>query len=176
MKRSMKMVVLVVLTLVGGLLFAYVLTVQAAAQPGVMTRDLDNPAFQPIQETAQGFSGETNRSDIFPIYQVPAGKRAVIEFFSVQVTNNGGAECYARLVTNVTGGVFDDVYHGIPLTRVATIADDGVVMVYAAGQTTRLYAGPGTKIFVEFGRYHSFSGVMSCGATISGYLVDLPAK
>jgi hypothetical protein len=144
-------------------------TVKIDSATPILIRDVDNPARQPFQTSMSltmndGF-GNNGRSFEF---DVPAGKRAVVEYFSAFFQLPTGQKLTRLIVTtNYYGGVFHDF--GTTYTGTSAGFD-----TFVTSQQTRLYADAvGGRIFVNAYRTDSI-GTASGSVSISGYLVDVP--
>lgn len=121
-------------------------------------RDVDHPARSPFQ-IAVSFSGNSNFG--LGSFQVPAGKRLVIEYVSVAMYNNGSG-------TVIIGPA--------PLSSLPSISipfrDPGIRGVHTGGKEVLFYGEPGTTlgIRVDFDTVGLFGGEV----TIVGHLVSLP--
>lgn len=125
----------------------------------VPTADVNNPAFQPIQFNLLPHSSTSNENAIY--FQVPAGKRLVIEYFSAQAQDLSGGAAAMTLGTTA-GGSF--VSYIIYVNKQDT---------NAVQNTVRIYADPGS--FVQAFAFNAPPS-SSCGGSISlsGYLVNVP--
>jgi hypothetical protein len=137
--------------------------VNPATSP-VPTRDVDNAARQPFQAFLLcGFNGIGFCSDTFT---VPAGKRLVIEFMSgTQALPTSEKAIWVQINVQNSG---TSVAHQFPLTLTS---DDGVNASFVGAHQTRLYADPSTT--VEMDCLESGMSQGACGASISGYLIDV---
>lgn len=143
------------------------LTVPSMAQYSSPMRDVDNGARQPVQFviSLDGADGSTNIGGT--AYQVPAGKRLVIE----QITGNVGlpspqwVECKLGLTT---GSVSQN--HFLRFDPPLPLNGDGQ---YYTTLPVRFYADPGTPVVFGLGRNAS-TGIWGARITVSGYLVNLP--
>jgi hypothetical protein len=129
----------------------------------------DNPAFQPFQHSAEFSTSVGVGSGFITITTVPAGKRLVIEFVSVDVFNFAGSPVHSVYITTTTAGV--TTYHRFVLFGQGLDAFGNGVS--AAAQQVRLYADPGTTVSGSLTRSGSV-GTAEAGFHISGYFVDLP--
>lgn len=129
-------------------------------------RDTDNPARQPVQ--AQAACQANNVIGCLPIiYTVPAGKRLVIEFASMNANLPAGQTAQLAIQTSAGG---ETVNHHFPLTPPAVpFQGQGAA---AAGQQVRLYADAGTVVTVQ-GTRNIATGTAFFNFSISGYLVDV---
>jgi hypothetical protein len=101
-------------------------------------------------------------------FEVPAGKRLVIEHVSGHLITDGGAHWVS--VSTTAGGTF--TAHLFPLTN-AGLAGNGIDTVFPFAQETRLYADPGSTVFASFST-RAFDPEVFRYLAISGYLVDVP--
>ena len=130
-------------------------------------RDVDNPARQPVQARAN--CSVTIETGCLPtIYTVPAGKRLVIEYASMDANVPAGELAQLAIATR-TGG--ETVEHAFPLTPPSVAFSAG--RAANVGQQVRLYADPGTSVVVT-GSRSGFGSPASFIFTISGHLVDVP--
>jgi hypothetical protein len=129
-------------------------------------RDPDNPARQPVQASIS--CTISNRFCTSDILTVPAGKRLVIEYASVQMqVNDPGRVGFFELTTRVNG---TNVIHQLTMSQpsVGTLGDAEATV----GQQVRIYADPGTIV--------SGAGRLDANSTgsfrfrISGHYVDIP--
>jgi len=133
-------------------------TAHAQAKPALV-RNVDEGALQPVQFNLLPHSSVSGQNAAY--FNVPAGKRLIIEYYSAQAQDLSGGASGLTLGTTANGNF-------------------GSYIVYvnkndtnAVNQTTKIYADPGTVVqaYVFNG-----GGATSCAAliNISGYLVDLP--
>jgi hypothetical protein len=118
-----------------------------------------NDAIQPFQATVE-CNGPVACSAA--IFSVPAGKRAVIEYFSGDASVGPGATAVAELVIGT-------VKHFVPLTSPQPTS--GSLLTTAWGQQVRLYADSGLITGTGGG---GGDGNVVFRFSISGYLVDVP--
>jgi hypothetical protein len=116
----------------------------------VFTRDVDSGR-QPFQVTIEGY--------VFTPFTVPINKRFVIEYISYRQSASDGP---IGVTTTTNGG---QVEHEIP----HDVAESYNGIRYS-GREVRIYADPGTKIFVT----PTVSTPGSISTTLSGHLVDVP--
>jgi hypothetical protein len=123
----------------------------------VMVRDADNPARQPFYATVS-FFGTTTTIGAYPLYTVPAGKRAVVETVET-LSGQGYAATMARIFFEFT-----------PNAPEATF-DFTTPSGTAVTQPTKFYAGPGPMGVQLYSTDSNtnLNGVVS----ISGYLIDI---
>ena len=131
-------------------------------------RDVDNPARQPVQADAECSSEQLGC--FLTIYTVPAGKRLVIEYASMEANIPEGQITQLR-VTTVAGGVPSG--HRLPLSAPSVTFGSGGGHLTSVGQQVRLYADPGTSVVVVSLRTSNV-GTATFRFTISGHLVDVP--
>jgi hypothetical protein len=137
----------------------------------VLTRDVDNPALQPFQNS-QVISTPAGLLGGDGTFTVPAGKRLVIEFLSFQGSWPAG-QATTRLfigVCNSGGGQCQTEFF---LPAISQGPDFGGNSLFAASSPMRLYADPGTDVTVSV-RRNATAGTGLAVVAISGYLVDLP--
>jgi hypothetical protein len=112
------------------------------------------------------------------LYTVPAGKRLVIEYASINSCSLPGQIALMDITTTVGGR---SVAHSLTSTRAATspgsssIGCNGVTpsSVAATGEQVHLYADAETPVLVDVTR-DSAVGNGAFSFSISGYLVDVP--
>jgi hypothetical protein len=136
-----------------------------AAKTPKSVRDADNPARQPFNQqfTISLQDGEYGKaSDSF---QVPAGKRLVIEFVSVSVqlpTGQGPGASFAGIDIPLVKGLY------------SVFSTD----FFTGNQLMRLYIEPGASIagslFRSANGSYATSGAAACSIAVSGYYVNLP--
>ncbi len=101
-------------------------------------------------------------------YQVPPGKRLVIDYASLfAFLQPGGQSMTVRIVTTVNGS---DGFNTLALQRQA---DYGVLPQFGAAHLVRIYADPGSTVRVSVGRT-PFTSTASCTVTLSGHFEDVP--
>jgi hypothetical protein len=160
-------------------------TVSLSAGTGVI---VDNPVTDPVrvrsvndalQPVAVKTSCTTTAIGCGPgvFYQVPAGKRLVIEYASFQACVLPGQATGMRITTEVGGELATHDIDSAPASAgpgsPAWACNTGASSFAARGQQVRLYADPGTFVGVE-GSRDSNIGNVSFRMAISGYLVDVP--
>jgi hypothetical protein len=133
-------------------------TADAQAKPALV-RNVDEGALQPIQFNLFPHSSSSGQNAVY--FNVPAGKRLVIEYYSAQAQDLSGGASGMTIGTTANGNFVSYIVY-------VNKADTNAV-----NQTTRIYADPGTVV-----QAFAFNGggATSCGATIniSGYLVNFP--
>ena len=138
--------------------------------------DADNPARQPFQAVVTGVLSASGDTGNVPITTVPAGKRLIIEHVSVFCFAQTGQRIFLASI----GVALQNAYNGANLNHYLTLSPQGSngfdLDFYTASEQVRLYADPGTQVFVDAaGNPPSASGLPSSAHfAISGYLVDVP--
>ena len=126
--------------------------------------DRDSPTRQPVAVTTLIHSPDASTSNN-PVYDVPAGKRLVVESMSL-IGGGGNGVSYSCLVRNVasppTSTSFATLSTGVVTADVATVT-----------QPMRLHAEPGSKIVVDI-YTRGVTGGFDANISLSGYLVDVP--
>ena len=157
--------------------------------PGASVR-VNNPATDPVlvrsvgdqvqpvqkQGNCQATQGTIGCQGL--TYTVPAGKRLVLEYASMNACTLPETAAYMTVTTNV-GGSF--VSHSLPAAPPAGSPGTtnfacnlpAASSILAVGQQLHLYADAGTIVFVEMLR-NTTSGTTAVTAAISGHLVDVP--
>jgi hypothetical protein len=96
-------------------------------------------------------------------YQVPAGKRLVIEYASLfAFLEVGGQNMFVRIVTMVNGS------DGVNTLALQKQPDYGVLPQFGAAHTVHIYADPGSTVRVTVGRTPA-TGSANCVVTLSGH-------
>ncbi len=111
-----------------------------------LIRDSDNPALQPVVVS------------LTSTFQIPAGKRLIIEYVSWSGTKNFGSVAAAG-ITAVTSG--QEVTHWVPGS---TTSFDNI-----GGKTVWIAADPGTELTLQMGQIGIFAPVI-----LSGHYVNIP--
>ena len=127
-------------------------------------RDVDNPARQPVQgaATCSVFEGGSCQR---AIYVVPAGKRLVIEYASMEAHVSDNRTPRMWIYTAIGG---HEIRHFLPIPPPVP----GLGLTTSIGQQVRLYADPGTGVGVS-GVVDDSSGTAVFKFNIYGYLVDV---
>ena len=132
------------------------------ADAPALSRDVDNPARQPFQQTLNFQSS----------ISIPVRKRLVIEFFSARVAFPEACRLSDVILQTVTEG--QNAFHFfVPLPIDPTL----LARTKVVSQETRIYADPGTEVKLLGDRGCFPGGNLDdfiSTATISGYLVDVP--
>jgi hypothetical protein len=136
----------------------------------LLVRDVDHPAFEPVRITAERTGGGLSTLEE-PFYQVPSGKRLVIEFVSAQC-DLGSTSTIGPLLLGinfVTTGVpfWVEVPFFFPMTSYETNPN---LWTSAMAQQTRIYANPGDTLHTVAA---SGPTETTCYWAISGHLVTL---
>ena len=128
------------------------------AKPALV-RSVDEAALQPIQFNLFPHSSTNGQNAVY--FNVPPGKRLVIEYYSAQAQDLSGGAAGLTIGTTANGNFVSYIVY---VNKTDT---------NAVNQITRIYADPGTVV-----QAFAFNagGASSCGATInfSGHLVDVP--
>jgi len=147
-----------------------VLSPQAVhAVVATIIRDQDNPARHPFTTSCNGaFTGTLATCSTFPI---PAGQEVVIETISFGASGDPGNSALEVSVTTTAASVGG--FHIMP-----TIFDDNlgqpIFSSFAAVQSVRLYADPGSSIECAGLTKNKNLANIAFGCQISGYFVTLP--
>lgn len=137
-------------------------------QNQVGTKSADNPDFQPFDTSHSNSTG--NSDQLTFSFDVPAGKRLVIEFVTAYASVPPGQNIWFLTVQTTTPD--GATAHYIPV--VAQGADVGGNSRFSAAQQTKMFAEAGTDhVGVAIAR-NSSTGSMSAGCSISGHLIDVP--
>jgi len=111
-----------------------------------LIRDSDNPALQPVVISLN------------PTFQVPTGKRLIIQYVSWSGTRNLGFVASAGITATTSGQV---ATHWVPGS---TTSFDNI-----GGKQVWIAADPGTELVLQTGQIGIFAPVI-----LSGYYVNLP--
>ena len=135
----------------------------------VLVRDLDNPARQAVHAKASCTINPTTSSCDAAIFDVPSGKRLVIEYASADLFGLSFGKVLSLTITTTLTGARSPIAFlrgspGVPRPG------GGLVSL---GQQVRIYADAGTVVSVRGVRAED-TGTSSCNFSISGYLVDVP--
>lgn len=147
--------------------------VPITAPSAIPVKASDNPAFQPYQVEDDAGVISPNGYYKTATFDVPAGKRLVIEFVSILVYLDSG-DNLQEAVVNVSkpgGGV---ITHS--LTRTATGASNGCVAcgTFTVTQPLHLYCEAGIGALKVQTQRVNTTGLYKTAFSVSGYLVDLP--
>jgi hypothetical protein len=140
-----------------------------------------NDALQPVQVTANCATDPdfgTLGCGPGTFYTVPAGKRLVIEYASMDIGCILPGQAVTLAITTTTNGVDATHFAMAPAAAgpgVTAIACNlpSASSITAVGQVVRLYADAGTFVSVAANR-NSNVGQMDATISISGYLMDVP--
>ena len=135
--------------------------------PQVTTRDADNAARQPFQVHGFPDIGDGYYFATFS-FNVPAGKRLVMEYVSAIVNVPSGQKVAVWVNANQGSG---PVSHYVVPTSLG--AFNQLTETFAVGQLTRIYADPSTQVDVVVDR-NAGVGFTSANVSVSGYLVNVP--
>jgi hypothetical protein len=118
----------------------------------------------------QGTAGSFSTQDVQQIFEVPSGKRLVIEHASAQSDRSVQVDFAIYVGGTATGSTKKIYLSGAPQTPFASKG------IYS--QPMRLYANPGSKVDV-LGEYNVpaekiVTRPVYCRVTLSGYLEDVP--
>jgi len=146
----------------------------------VRTRNV-NDAMQPVQINNHCSSPQNTVGcgpAVAELYKVPAGKRLVIEYASLEVCSLPGQTATLHIKTTLGANFVD---HTVGVTPAA--AGPGSTSIgcnsgaasstTAIGKQVRLYVDAGNELVLE-GFRNSALGNMSFDFSMSGYLVDIP--
>ncbi len=136
-----------------------------------IARDAENPARQPFRASPPPVPlnvGVVGRSATLTI--VPAGKRLVIEYVSVQGDVPAGQSLICRVLT---GPRFAFTQDKVYILRMTDQGKFGSREEFATSELVRIYAEPGEIVNADAIRSDG-SETGSAVFTISGYLVDVP--
>lgn len=129
---------------------------KAQSKPALV-RNVDEGALQPIQFSLLPHSSTSSQNAVY--YQVPAGQRLVIEYYSAQAQDLSGGAAAMTLST---------VSNGNNASYIVYVNKNDT---NAVNQTTKIYADPGS-----FVQAFAFNNGTTCAGliTVSGYLVNIP--
>jgi hypothetical protein len=150
----------------------------------LLVRDVDSSARWSFQWTGTGSCDRDNRCDSG--FTVPAGKRLVIEFVSMKVSQQSDALFSVPPPTYtadlaVDTGVFPPIYIATSppskhYYQPGAVTGDHATWHATSGisQSVRLYANPGKFVLLRGTLYQDPERFSSFEFTVSGYLVDVP--
>ena len=159
-----------------GLIAALLATTAQAATYSTPVRDVENPARSSFQASAI-ITMDPPFAGVFgtPLYDVPNGMRAVIEFASARCSSPSGnpiVQVVVQVAELTSGGGSIARNFEVPISYQGTDAFSGPL--YVGALTTRLYADRTIGGGVTAGASRaSGSGNGNCSVAISGYLVAL---
>ena len=142
-----------------------VIVENTAANP-VPIRDIDSVARQIYQANYGGILNNGEANGCVVLFDVPAGKRLVIEHATLNAFAPPGQELLFQLV--VTNGGFDEYVH---YTINAHRPTGG--SLYVASDPVKAYGGPASQVCVSAQR-NATAGLVSVGFAASGYMIDAP--
>jgi hypothetical protein len=132
-------------------------------------KSADNPAFQPYIKSGSHFN-QAGISDSIA-FDVPAGKRLVIELITVSLDLPAGQnQSSDQLLLNE--GLAQQVTHELTPTAIGDVGSGDVG--FSTTQSLRAYAEAGNgTVKIHVGR-NTNAGTFSFSVSVSGYLVDIP--
>jgi len=140
---------------------------RANAQQGAGRERAEVRASQPFQRQF-ALDWADGQDLVEASYQVPPGKRLVIEYASLSAyLQPEGQSMFVRIVTTVSGG---DAFHNLAVQKQE---DWGVLKQFGAAHTVKVYADPGSRVRVSVGRT-PFGNTANATVTLSGRLEALP--
>lgn len=158
----------------GGTGTSNVVVTNSPAQP-VPTKDQNNPAYQPFQWQGPVLAGVGLEYGT-AIFNVPAGKRLVVEQISALVRITSGVSGQIpqldlnTIASNVQANTFVPMFFAGNSTPLS--------VSFIAAQPIRMYGDPGSQIVVEVKRSLDINGTWTgnliANVTLTGYLVNIP--
>ena len=139
-------------------------------QHQVTTKDADNPAFQPFAKYVADVPAFPGPNDTVT-FDVPAGKRLVIELVTINGTLSSGNTLAVVIIKTLQPDGSTVTHH---LTIPPLGKDINGRPTYCLTHPLRLYAEPGVGSVSIFVARDGDGSTFSVGASISGYLVDIP--
>lgn len=138
--------------------------------PANNTVQVASSAGTPLQMVlGQGFNISTG----FPqTFDVPAGKRLVIEFVSANCSGLTGPLAVKGIRLRTTfGGVL--AFHNLPIKSVTSGAIRGIPFVdHTGAEATKIYSDPGTQVRLDVLAEAADPSFLLCNMVVSGLLVD----
>jgi hypothetical protein len=134
----------------------------------------DNPAFQPYQADDADGVLSLNGHHKTARFDVPPGKRLVIELVTLYVILEGGQTVSDVELAVIKPGGTVRVRHRFTPSRIGPVAGSATGIAYSVCQPLRAYseAGEGSvELRVE---RNGATGLYASRFSISGYLVDVP--
>jgi hypothetical protein len=146
------------------------LTIGNPASDPVLIRDVDNPVSQPFRHQFDHQLPDGASSITTAFFQVPAGKRLVLDDASVLVDLPGGQNGSINLRV-IDDGSETVARRALTLTFQRRGAGSSIDR-YEAGEPVRIHVFAGERIGLSFGR-SSFEGAAQLFVNVSGYFVDV---
>lgn len=143
-------------------------------------RDIDNAARQPFQAELRRLKVRTvGELQSFQVAEVPFGKRLVIEHVSFRVRSLEATAAGSAQPRFATSASLVTKANGVPAEHelIVNRADVGSASFNVVSQPLRVYADPGSLVFVQVdGRFKANAGspLEITHLTVSGHLVDVP--
>ena len=126
-------------------------------------RDRDNPARQPFQ-LIRNLNNLPGDSEAITTFAVPAGKRFVLEYISVEALSIPRGNSLIVSILSDSDGLYS-----LPISPVIPIGSSDSIAIVA--QQVRIYA----ESFLNFrARWHISDSSVGARVGFSGYFVDLP--
>jgi len=131
----------------------------------LFTRDVDNPARQPVQIELCTFDGAFSCGSIFSSYQVSSTRRLVVEYVSGECLRDPTTKIslLPSLSTSVANVLGDHKF----FAEQAAV-ESPTTARHVIHQETRIYADPGTFVNLNPGGV-GFESI--CAVTLSGYTI-----
>lgn len=129
----------------------------------VIVRDIDSPAREPVQLSSVGGG--------LGSYIVPDGKLLIIEHVAGACSIPRGAGGFLNVLfcgSLPTASSGEQCFNLVPVLT----GNDSRNSIYAFSQPIRIYSAAGSR--PNFDASTPSGGHAGCGATLSGYLVDVP--
>jgi hypothetical protein len=153
------------------MLIGFSLSVAASAHAGVVdVRDVENPAHTPfVINTVVNFEPS---GSITELGEVPAGKRAVIEFISMQCATVPPDTIRSVEFFFRNAQVNGSIHYFLPISKQGD-PGDFLQQSWVAGQLVRIYADEGSIGIVLTLSSQTPGGSSGCEVSISGHTIDV---
>ena len=136
-----------------------------ASLAGIITKNLDEPARQPVQQSLTCSTVAAGVNTCTATYMVPAGKRLVIEYLQlISIDLSGSATSLYQITTTVQGMNVTYYYPPGPAPAGNNHISEHLV---------RIYADPGSTVQLQ-GTETSNTGTVTFLLQLSGYFIQLP--
>jgi hypothetical protein len=150
------------------ILIGFSLSVSASAYATVVdVRDVENPARTPF--VVEGVVNFAASEILTELGEVPAGKRAVIEFISMVCQTIPPDTIIFVLFAFPRANAFPHYF--LPISKQGD-PGNSIFQSWVAGQLVRIYADAG-PISIQVARSSSTPNQSGCQVSISGYTIDV---
>ena len=137
-------------------------------------QDVNNPAFQPYQAEELGGVISPNGYYKTASFNVPAGKRLVIELVTFYVVLEGGQTVSDVQLAVMKPGGGAHIRHHLTPSRIGPVPGTATGIAYSVTQPLRAYSEAGANSVQLIVERNGTTGLYLTRFSISGYLVDVP--